>query len=151
MGVGFEALGIGLETLAALDQDRLQRVEVGESAIDDRFVDQRPEPFGRWKLGGGGGQEDQVAALRQTEVAGDMPPGAINDDDGAVGNINALVAGEGRQGQGHGRRVDGGQKTPPAAPGAGANTAVHVAPLVVALDSGQGPLPLRRLDPPQDR
>jgi len=45
-GVGFEALGIGLQRSAAFDQHRLQRVQVGKRAVGYRFVDQRPQPLG---------------------------------------------------------------------------------------------------------
>jgi hypothetical protein len=150
-GVGPEALGIGLEGAAAVDEDGLQGVEVGEGPIGDRFIHERPEPFGWLQLGGGGGQEDQIDADGEAQVVGDVPAGPIDHQHRPVRGIEALIPGKGGQGQRHGRRVDGGQQAPPTGAGAGTDKAIDIEPLVVARDPRQGTLALRGPDPAQDR
>ena len=150
-GVGFETSWIGLEAAATGHQHRLQSIETGEGAVDHRFIDQWPEPFGRLQFGGGSRQEDQVDACRHGQVERDMPPGAIDDEHRAMLIVDRLVTGEGGQGQGHRLGASRGQQAPPTPAAAGTHEAVDVEPLVVALDPGERPLPLRCPDPPQDR
>ena len=77
--MGFEALRIGLEGAAAVDQDGLQLIKIGEGAVDDRLIDERPEAFGWLQLGGGRREEDQIDASGQTQVVGDVPAGTIDN------------------------------------------------------------------------
>ena len=49
-GVRPEAGRVGLERPTPVHEHRLQRVQVGEGAVGDRLVDQRPQPLGRLQL-----------------------------------------------------------------------------------------------------
>ena len=98
--MGFEAAPIGLERATAPHQHRLQRRQIREGAVGHGLIDQRPQPLGRLQLRRGGGQEDHLDARRQHHRGTGVPAGLIDDQDGPMGGIDALIVGEGGQRQG---------------------------------------------------
>ena len=54
-GVGGEALRTGLQGAAAIHQDLLQAIQVGEGTIGHWLIDEHPESLGRLQLGRVGG------------------------------------------------------------------------------------------------
>ena len=131
---------VGFQRAAAVDQDRLQRVEIGEGAVGHRLIDQGPEPLGRLQLGGGRRQEDQIHAGWRHEGVGQMPARLVDNQHGAMGGVDALVTGEGGQRHGEGLCRDRRQQAPPALPRGRPHKTIDVEPFVAALDLGDRPL-----------
>jgi len=65
------------ECPAALGEDGIERVEGLEVAVDDGFVEQRPEVLGRLQLGGIGRQIDEPDAFGHGEPRFGVPAGPV--------------------------------------------------------------------------
>ena len=81
-GVGLDAGAVGLEGATTLDQHRFQGVQVGEGAVGDGFVEEGPQPLGRLQFRRAGWQEDEVDAVGNRQVVGEVPAGLVEDEDG---------------------------------------------------------------------
>ena len=76
-GVSANKLWHGRESAAAQAQHILKRIEVVEGAIDQRFVEKRPEPLGRLQLRRIGRQLHEVQAIWKGEFGLGVITGAI--------------------------------------------------------------------------
>jgi hypothetical protein len=62
---------------ASRRDDFVEGFEGGDVLVDDRFVDRRPQRFGRGRLRGVGGLEDEPIAVRHGEAGFAAPTGVV--------------------------------------------------------------------------
>jgi hypothetical protein len=61
----------------------IEGLEGGDVLVDDGLVDQRPQRFGRGRLRGVGGLEDEPNAVRHDEAGFAAPAGVVEREDDA--------------------------------------------------------------------
>ena len=86
-----------MEFTAAFGHHGVQRVERLERLVDDRFVDERPQPFSGLRFRRTGWQEHQSDAVRDTKIGRCMTAGVVENQDNAALASGAGLAGERRQ------------------------------------------------------
>jgi hypothetical protein len=139
------------EDAAALGKNLINFLQGLEVLIDDGFVGQRPQAFGRLDLGRVWRQEHQFNALRNLQIPGDVPARAVEHQDDALVGTGAGLGGERRQERPEQRGVDAVGDEPDHLTGRRPDEAVQVKPLVAVVAAGGRPASARRPDLAQDR
>lgn len=96
-GLAADAVRIVGQAAATLADHIVDLGEVGEAAVGDDLVDQRPEALGRLEFRGIGRQEFQLDPLGHREIGSDMPTGAVENQNDPPIWPGADLSGEGGQ------------------------------------------------------
>jgi len=80
--------------------------------VDQWFIGQRPQVFGRLQLGRRGRQEEQVESFRYGEGLAGMPSGAVEHQHNLLVFVSSHGLSELLQGQGKDFGIHGGQEQP---------------------------------------
>src|SRR5690349_24758731 len=94
LGGGLDPVRIVGEIAAPLCQDLIEIGQGVEMKIGQRLVDHGPEMLGRLEFRGIGWQELQADAVRDLQVLGDVPAGAVENEHDDLVRSGSDIAGE---------------------------------------------------------
>src|SRR3954464_1754710 len=146
---GFELIAI--ENATALGHDLLEIGQGREVPVGEWLIEDGPEGLGGLKLGRGWGQVDQPEALGHDQVRFGVPAGVVEPEyDDALPSRPSLARKQ-RQQRGEERLGHSVRYVPEHLAGDRLHEGGHVQPLIAVVTQRDGPLPLGRPDPAQDR
>ena len=147
---GANALGLPLDGGTVGKLRVFEVLDGGEMLVDQGGVGERPEMLSRLQFGGIRRQEEQMHMLRHPQSEAGVPPGAVKHQHNLlVWASTHLTCELGQFDFKHGN-ADGGGQMKERPTGGGMDKADQVAPGKAVLHRGDGPLPNRSPDPPQE-
>jgi hypothetical protein len=144
--VGLEGGPVGAQGVTAGAHHALEVGEIGQHLVGDGLVDERPEPFGGLQLRRVGWEQDEIDAVRESQLGGAMPAGLVAHQHHPVIGIDAFIAGELGEREGKRLGAHGREQAPPTLPGRRPHEAVDVESLKAPSHAGRGPGADRRPD-----
>src|SRR5215218_9136134 len=146
---GFELIAI--ENTTALGDDVLERGQGLEVPVGEWLIQDRPQVFCGLKLRRIPGQVTGPDAIRPDQVGCGVPAGVVEPEyDDALPSRPGLARNQ-RQQRGEERLGHSVRYVPEHLAGDRLDEGGHVQPLMAVVTEGDGPLPLGRPDPAQDR
>lgn len=149
--MGGDELAILVEETAALGEDCVQGFDRCEVAIDDRFVDEWPEVFGRLQFRRIGRQVDEADAVRHREAGFGVPSGSVEHQDDDAFAPCADRAGEVREQPFEERLVNAVRQIPDGLAAGRLHERRDVEPLIAMMPRRDRPLADRRPNAAMDR
>lgn len=150
-GEGLKVGGLLVERAASFAQGSLDLAQGCETPIGNRFVGQRPQPFGWLEFGRIGRQEAQPNPRGWDELAAGVPAGIVEHQQHALAGSGPDLAGKARQDGREQPGIDGIAEKPDDLAGGGADKGIEVEPFVAGHDAGDRALSFGRPLPPQHR
>ena len=150
-GVSSDQFGGFAQIEASLGEAVGERMNIGEAAVGDGLVGERPEAFGGVQLRRVGRQKEKDEPLGRFDFLADVPAGVIEDEDDDLGATNAAFLGEGLERFLEGRDVDGVEEIPDHLARAWFDKAIEIEPLVAVVGAGDRSLAPRRPDAAGER
>src|SRR3954447_19636055 len=154
-GMCFDLIRVVSEDTAALGKNLIEFLQGLEVLIDDGFVGQRPQAFGRLDLWRVWRQEHQLNALRNLQIPGDVPARAVEHQDDVLVGTGADLGGKRRQERTEQRGVDTVGDEPHELargwPDEAIKEAIKIEPLVAVMAAGGRTATARCPDLAQDR
>ena len=90
-GSAFDDVAFAGESCASFSNDVVEFLDRRDVLVDDGFVDERPQRFGRLKFGRIGRQKDEADAIGHVQARLSMPAGVVeNEHDGSVDTGSSL-------------------------------------------------------------
>lgn len=149
--MGGDQRAVEAEFAAAPVEDGVEVVERFEPAVGDRFIDERPEVFGRLQLGCVGRQVDEPQSIGNGETGSGVPSGAVEDQDDDASGAGADRAGEVGQQPLEERLADAVRQIPDALAAGRLDEGGDVEPLIAVMAEGDRPFADRGPDTAADR
>lgn len=146
-----DELRIAVEEAAALGEHGIQFLDRLEVAVDGRFVDERPEVFGRLQFGRVGRQVDEADALGHRKLWSSVPSGAVEHQHDDAVTPGACRAREVREQLFKERLVDAVRQIPDGLTAGRLHEGRDVEPLIAVMPRGRRPFADRSPDPVKDR
>jgi len=138
MEVGVRLESGGIELTAAFGDEGAEFVEGCDMPVDDRLIDERPEPLGRLEFGRVGRQKDEANPIGDDQVFGTMPARIVEHEDDAALATRAGLAREGGEQFGEEGLREAAAKVPDRLTAGRLHEGRDVQPLITVMAKGDG-------------
>ena len=150
MEVGVRLESGGVEPTASLGDEGAEFVEGCDMPVDDRLIDERPEPLGGLEFGRVGRQKDEADPVGDDQVLGAMPARIVEHEDDAALTTRAGLAGEGGEQFGEEGLREAAAEVPDRLTAGRLHEGRDVQPLIAVMPKGDGSLADGGPDAPPD-